>query len=844
MTKPGFYLILGSNGIVLDFWTKEITVDDISLPMRDINKLKTRATIERAWTMNNSIYQDTSKEPQSTLEATKHLIHILDAKYEKADLRAIVKDNCTHLSVPEQTKLLELLQEFEELFSGKLDWDCKPVSHQLKEGAQPYHGRPFPIPKKHVEITKREVQRLCDLGVLKWQDDSEWASPTFIIPKKDNTVWVVSDFREVKKRVVRKLFPIPKISTVLQELEGFTYATALDLNMGYYTIRLDPDASKICTIIFPWGKYSYLRLPIGVACSPDIFQAKMSELMATLEFVRTYLDDLLYISKGSLEDHLSKLRQVFITGLTSGIKPQPKKLQAILALTPPQNVKQLRRFLGMVQYYRDIWARRSEILAPLTNLVGECGHTKVTKANKTKKKPWHWDNIHQQAFDTVKATIARDVTLAYPDYSQGFEIYTDSSKFQLVAVITQNNRLLVFFSRKLSQAQQKYSMTEQELLAIVETLKEFKGMLWGQQITVYTDHRNLMQDALVYSWRLLLEEYGPTVVYIKGIHNTVADAISRLDYGPVANDRSTWMTFAQCWCYHNTAQRKSSLATTKQSMIQVFANRHEEDSIYPLTTREIAEAQQEDENLLNKGYSTHIVENIKVLCKDGKMIIPKSLQHRAVAWFHHYLQYPGTKCLEETLRLSMYWKGLQTTVQSHVKKCHSCQVNKCRQLKCGRLPTKLAITNPWEALCVDVIGPYTLKGNDKTQIDFMCITMIDPATSWFKIVELPVSQLQELDIPMGTKGQRSKDTHVQPQQPYFDKTSATVGNIINRTWFSHYRRSQYIIYDNRSEFKLHLETLCDSYGLKPKPASVRNPQANAILERVHQTIMTMLCTAV
>ncbi len=152
----------------------------------------------------------------------------------------------------------------------------------------------------------------------------------------------------------------------------------------------------------------------------------------------------------------------------------------------------------MVQYYRDIWARRSEILAPLTNLVGECGHTNtnVTNANKTKKKPWHWDNIHQQAFDTVKATIARDVTLAYPDYSQGFEIYINSSKLQLGTVMTQNNRPLAFFSRKLSQTLQKYSVAEQELLAIVETLKEFKGMLWGQQIKVYTYHKNLMQDAL------------------------------------------------------------------------------------------------------------------------------------------------------------------------------------------------------------------------------------------------------------------------------------------------------------------------------------------------------------
>eukprot|EP00804_Cyclotella_cryptica_P029947 CCRYP_020070-RA/>CCRYP_020070-RA protein AED:0.09 eAED:0.09 QI:538/1/1/1/0/0/2/134/167 len=115
------------------------------------------------------------------------------------------------------------------------------------------------------------------------------------------------------------------------------------------------------------------------------------------------------------------------------------------------------------------------------------------------------------------------------------------------------------------------------------------------------------------------------------------------------------------------------------------------------------------------------------------------------------------------------------------QKCHSCQVNKGRQLKYGKLPTKLAITKPWEALCVDLIGPYTLKGKDKTQIDFMCVTMINPETSWFKIVELPVSQLYELDIPTGTKGQRSKDTHVQTKQPYFDKSSATVGTIINRT---------------------------------------------------------------
>ncbi len=154
------------------------------------------------------------------------------------------------------------------------------------------------------------MERLCQLGVLERQPASEWASPSFIIPKKDKTVRFLSDFWEVNKRLVRKPFPIPKMSTVLQEIEGFSYATALDLNMGYYTIRLDPDASKICTIIFPWGKFSYKRLPMGIAGSPDIFQGKMSELMETLEYVRAYFDDLLCISKLSLEDHLDKLEEV------------------------------------------------------------------------------------------------------------------------------------------------------------------------------------------------------------------------------------------------------------------------------------------------------------------------------------------------------------------------------------------------------------------------------------------------------------------------------------------------------------------------------------------------------
>ncbi len=105
----------------------------------------------------------------------------------------------------------------------------------------------------------------------------------------------------------------------------------------------------------------------------------------------------------------------------------------------------------MVQYYRDMWAKRSEMLAPLSDLVGECGETKTTRKNKVKKQPWHWDSIHQIAFDNVKTTIAKEVVLAYPDFTKSFDIYTDASTKQLGAVITQDNRPIAFFSRKLSE---------------------------------------------------------------------------------------------------------------------------------------------------------------------------------------------------------------------------------------------------------------------------------------------------------------------------------------------------------------------------------------------------------
>jgi hypothetical protein len=173
-----------------------------------------------------------------------------------------------------------------------------------------------------------------------------------------------------------------------------------------------------------------------------------------------------------------------------------------------------------------------------------------------------------------------------------------------------------------------------------------------------------------------------------------------------------------------------------------------------------------------KDIGLHLIEDTKVLCKNGKLMVPTSLRHRAVSWYHHYLQHPGHLHLEETIISVMYWKGMHATIWRYIKTCQSCQVNMRHSQKYGHLPPKLVKKTPWKALCVDLIVPYILKGKDGSSIDFTCFTMIDPATSWFEIVELPIFA-QEMTVPPAGKGKKvTFDKNTKVAEPYFDKSSA------------------------------------------------------------------------
>jgi hypothetical protein len=182
--------------------------------------------------------------------------------------------------------------------------------------------------------------------------------------------------------------------------------------------------------------------------------------------------------------------------------------------------KEFRRFIDMVNYNCDMWVRISELLAPLTIM-------------PSKNVKFNWTDGHQKAFDNIKKIICREVMFTFPDFSKPFHIYTDASDKQLGAVITQDEKPIAFYSRKLNSAQQTYTTGEQELLSIVEILHENRNIILGYEISVHTDHKKISYakstSERVMHWRLLIEEFGPEFRHIKSKHNLIADALSRLE---------------------------------------------------------------------------------------------------------------------------------------------------------------------------------------------------------------------------------------------------------------------------------------------------------------------------
>ncbi|POM81556.1 Retrovirus Polyprotein [Phytophthora palmivora] len=752
-------------GFVLDFNAGEITWDGVTMSMRSISS---QSPGEQA----QELQESSSSPPLSVIgQAEARQVEILDADYKKEPLDEQIPD---YLSADEQSSLLRLLEKFDtKLLSGTVgSWTGDPYDIPTVPDPVPYHAKPYPIAHSLLGLTKREIERLEKLKIIARDESSPWASPAFVLPKANRTVRLLCDSRRLNKQLVRHPWPMPKINELFRNIPRFVFVTVLDLNMGYYAIHLAHRSSLLTAFILPFGKYRWLRLPMGISTAPDHFQARIDRLLGDLPFVRCYLDDVLIITETDFNDHLQHLevvlRRLEDAGLTTnvkkckfaeqeanflgyrlttdGIAPQPEKVAAIQRLSATMSKKELCRFIGLVNYYRDVWPQRAHLMAPLTQLT-------------SKLVPWTWTAEHQAAFDKLKASIQRSTLLHYPDYEQPFEIFTDASSYQLGGIVSQAGKPLAFYSRKLTSAQKNYSVMEQELLSIVEILKEFRTMPFDQRITVYTDHKNLscanFSSGRVMRWRLIIEEFGPTIKYIKGADNTVADALSRLPQ----DDNG-----AEC-----------NVLT---------------EEIYPLNYSHITQYQSEDETLQaaavqyprkfqTKTFGVHKV----LLSKAGQVIIPSPLRTAVLDFYHTALLHPGMNRMFLTMSNSVYWPGMRRAVESYVRVCPMCQTWKRSPNQYGLLPEKRHGREPWSDIAVDEIGPYSYS-DEPSAPKLYALTMIDLTTNWIEIA------------------------------PVKDQGAKAASLALDEFWFCRYPRPLRVIHDQGKEFVgKEFQEMLESYGV-------------------------------
>jgi len=348
----------------------------------------------------------------------------------------------------------------------------------------------------------------------------------------------------------------------------------------------------------------------------------------------------------------------------------------------------------------------------------------------------------------AKRVIVKETLLAYPNFNKPFQIYTDASHYPLGAAALQEGKPTAFHSRKLNPAQTRCTTTERELLSIVETLKEYWNILLGQQIEVFTDHKNLVHNHFnterVMRWRLLLEEFGPKLTCVKGANNIVADVLSRLD---IAEEEFSAKAFA------------NELVNEKEEFPMGWC---------PLSRKEIAFRQKKDRALQNKCRTQpelcikkpYIIldSTCELITKNDKIYVPKHLQHKCAEWCHLTLMHPGEQRLELTIAQHYTWIGLKATCERVCKRCENCTASKNRDQKKGLLPPKPnPEIIPWHTLCIDLVGPHKFGDpkNPETYIELHCMTMIDPTTGFFEIVE--IGERPPAQYPTGWKSTGSLD---------------------------------------------------------------------------------------
>lgn len=563
-----------------------------------------------------------------------------------------------------------------------------------------------------------------------------FGAPVLFVKKKDGGLRMCCDYRALNKITVKNAFPLPRIDDLLDKLAGSKMFSSLDLTNAYMQVRLTEQETQYTAFKTPFGLYEFRVIPFGVTNAPQDFSAMLSKIFEGYlgRFVLLYLDDILVFSK-TPEEHmrhlelvLQRLREhqlyvkrskcefnkpeVHYLGFVvsaQGVRVNPRKTQVVQEWPTPKNVKELRSFLGLSNYFRRFIQGYSTIVLPLHQL---------TRSGVK----FHWTAQCNEAFEQVKYCLTHAPVLTLPDFSKPFEIIADASgdphRGALGAVLMQEGRVVAYESRRLTDAELRYITTEQEMLALVHALKTWRCYVQGVQFRVVTDHQpntyfetqNLLNRRQA-RWLEFLSQFQFGWEWRPGCVN-VADPLRRIPCPEPTQEIASILGGIRVG--RRQAAPHSQCATPPESGLSPSVT----GSFTPLVNQLVL-GYAADPDYKNAHFTAQLTLTNGLWYKGEAVAVPAVPAAReTILQELHAAPYAGhfsVNKTESTVRRLFWWPELAADVKHFVQHCECCQRNKTSTRKPqGPLRPMPIPQSPWESVGVDFVValPMTKSGYD------------------------------------------------------------------------------------------------------------------------------------